>query len=52
VSLVQRIGKLPLSAIHRLLSERYETVQPFLLLSPRPEHFNLHAKSEVTLDGI
>jgi hypothetical protein len=33
------------NAIRRLLAgERHKTVQP--LLSPRPEHFNLDAKSE------
>ena len=29
-----------------LASERHEAVQPFVLLSHRPEHFNLDAKSE------
>jgi len=35
------------NAMRRLLAgERHETVQPLVLLSPRPEHFNLDAKSE------
>ena len=35
------------NAIRRLLAgERHETVQPLVLLSLRPEHFNLDAKSE------
>ena len=33
--------------IRRLLADgKHETVQPLMLLSPRPEHFNLDAKSE------
>ena len=35
------------NATHRLLAGgRHEIVQPLVLLSPRPEHFNLDAKSE------
>jgi len=35
------------NAIHRLLAGgRHEIVQSLVLLKPRPEHFNLDAKSE------
>jgi hypothetical protein len=37
-----------------LAGERYETVQPLVLLSSRPEHFNLDVKSEhagITCEG-
>jgi hypothetical protein len=35
------------NAIRRLFAgERQETIQPLVLLSPRPEFFNLDAKSE------
>ena len=35
------------NAIHRLLADgRHEIVQSLVLLKPRPEHFNLDAKSE------
>ena len=37
------------NTIRRLLAgERHETVQPIVLLSPSPEHFNLYTKSEHT----
>ena len=36
-----------MQASRRLLAgERHNTVQPLVLLSPRPEYFNLDAKSE------